>query len=172
MVLALLEQGAGGFHRVGDDVGQLHVLFLELDLPPGDAGDVEKVVDKADEVTDLPLDDRPLALGGVDAAQLHELQRRQDGRERIAQLVAEHRDELVLRTIRALGVATGVGELGHVGGDDDDPAGLAVAVDHRLIHELEERLLRRSAGSAVQQDPHGTAGERLPRAPHARRGAP
>ena len=166
MVLALLEQGAGGFDRVGDDVGQLHVLFLEVDLSARDAGHVEEVADEADEVADLPLDDRALALGGVDAAQLHELQRRQDGGERIAQLVAEHRDELVLRTIRALGVAAGVGQLGHVGGDHDDPVGLAIAVDHRLIHELEERLLRRSAGSAIQQDPPGAAGERLSRSPH------
>ena len=65
-------------------------------------------------MADLPLDDRALALGGVDAAQLHELQRRQDRRERIAQLVTEHREELVLRAVRALGVAPGVGQLGHV----------------------------------------------------------
>ena len=167
IVLALFEQRAGGLHGSGDDVGQLHVLFLELDLPPGDAGDVEKVIDKADEVTDLPLDDRPLAFGGIDAAQLHELQRRQDGRERIAQLVAQHGDELVLRTIRAFGVAACVGELGHFGGDDDDAAGLPVAVQHRLIDQPEERFFRRPAGAAVQQGPDGTADERLPGAPHA-----
>ena len=39
------------------------------------------------------------------AAQLHQLQRGQDRRQRIAQLVAEHREELVLRAVRLLGVA-------------------------------------------------------------------
>ena len=47
----------------------------------------------------------PLALDGVDAAQLHQLQRREDRRERIAQLVTEHGEELVLGAVRVLGRA-------------------------------------------------------------------
>ena len=43
-----------------------------------------------------------LLLDAALAAQLHQLQRGQDRRERIAQLVAEHGQELVLGAVRRL----------------------------------------------------------------------
>ena len=57
----------------------------------------------ADQVLDLALDDAALALGGVHAAQPQQLQRREDRRERVAQLVAEHRQELVLGAVGGFG---------------------------------------------------------------------
>ena len=61
------------------------------------------------------------------AAQLHQLQRRQDRRQRIAQLVPEHREELVLRAVGGLGGLTQLVDLlarahllGDVRGDDED----------------------------------------------------
>ena len=40
------------------------------------------------------------------AAQPHQLQRRQDRRQRVAQLVAQHRQELVLGAVRPLSAAS------------------------------------------------------------------
>ena len=53
-------------------------------------------------------------------AQTHQLQRRQNRRQRVAQFVAEHRQEFVFRPVRRFGVAPGVGQLGHVERDDRD----------------------------------------------------
>ena len=45
----------GGFHHGR----QTHRFDVEPQLAAGDAGDVEQVVDEADELTDLSLDDLP-----------------------------------------------------------------------------------------------------------------
>ena len=52
---------------------------------------------------DLALDDVALAADVAVAAHAHQLERGDDRRERVAQLVAEHREELVLRAARRLG---------------------------------------------------------------------
>ena len=84
-----------------------------------------------------------LALGAV-AAQLHQLQRGDDRRQRVAQLVAEHREELVLGAVRALGGAPEIFELlprphliGDVGGDDEHARDLAVGATKRRVDEVE-----------------------------------
>ena len=100
---ALLEQRAGHLDRLRDHLGELDELGLQLDLAARDARDVEQVVDQPRQVVDLALDDGALALRARLAAQPHQLQRRQDRRQRVAQLVAEHRQELVLRAVGALG---------------------------------------------------------------------
>ena len=51
----------------------------------------------------LASDDRTLTLRVVVTAELHQLKGREDGRERVAQLVPEHRQKLVLRSIGLLG---------------------------------------------------------------------
>ena len=48
--LPLLEQRARHLDRLGDDLGQLDRLALELDLAARDARDVEQIVDQADQV--------------------------------------------------------------------------------------------------------------------------
>ena len=154
-VVALLEQRAGHLDRFRDHLGHLDDLGLQLDAAAGDAGDVEQVVHQAREVVDLPLDDRAFALRSRLAAQLHQLQRRQDRRQRIAQLVSEHREELVLGPVRALrGHAQAVDLLArrhlrrHVGGDDEDPLDLPGHVAERRIDEVEverSRTRRRRA---------------------------
>jgi len=53
-------------------------------------------------MVDLTLDDVARPLGPFGALQLHQLQRRQNGGERIAQLVTQHRKEFVLRAVGAL----------------------------------------------------------------------
>ena len=56
----------------------------------------------------LAIDHVLLAGDAPVAAQLHQLERGEDGRERVAQLVAEHGEELVL------GRASGLGPLARV----------------------------------------------------------
>ena len=53
---------------------------------------------------------RSRSLGRA-VAPRHDLERRDDRRERVAQLVAEHREELVLGAVRDLGVAQRVARL-------------------------------------------------------------
>jgi hypothetical protein len=65
---------------------------------------VEQVVDHARQVRDLALDDATLPPLVRTVAPGHDLERSDDGRERIAQLVAEHGEELVLGTVGDLGV--------------------------------------------------------------------
>ena len=92
----LLEQRASDLRRLGEDVADLHRLLAQLHLAAGDPRDVEQVVHQPDEVPGLALDHFLLAQDPAVAAQLHQLERGEDRRERIAQLVAEHRQELVL----------------------------------------------------------------------------
>jgi hypothetical protein len=101
LVMALFEERAGQLDSLGHDLRELERMAPQLDLPLGHAGDVEQVVHEAREVTHLPLDDDALALHRVRAfAQAHELQGGQDRRKGIAQLVAQHGQELVFGPAR------------------------------------------------------------------------
>src|SRR6185295_19576796 len=116
--------------------------------------DVQQVVDQPGEVDDLPLDGlaspRPLLVGGSEGA--HDVEAGADRRQWVAQLVAEHGQELVLA-----------------------PAGLAerrlgpfaigdVAVDPRRPHEATHRVADRREGEgdveplAVLAHPRGLEG--------------
>src|SRR5690606_6460565 len=72
----------------------------ERDPAPGDPRDVEEVVHEAHEQAGLPLDDLALAQPRVAEAKLEELERAHQRRERVAELVAQHGEELVLRPVR------------------------------------------------------------------------
>jgi hypothetical protein len=71
----------------------------ELDPALADAGDVEEVVDEPGELVDAALRDLEGALAprGLDPRAHHGVP---DDRERVAELVAEHGQELVLRSVR------------------------------------------------------------------------
>ena len=56
-LLFLFEQGLHGFHRRGDDLRHVHALGDQHDLAARDARHVEQVIDEADHVLQLPLDD-------------------------------------------------------------------------------------------------------------------
>src|SRR5436190_8475982 len=89
---------------MGDDLGELDRLLLQHDLALADARDVEELVHQPRELRHLAVDhvarhDQAL-LGGGDAP--HELHGVLDRRERIPQLVREHRQELVLAAVRVL----------------------------------------------------------------------
>ena len=53
---------AAALDGVGDQGGELHPFLAELDLAPGDAGDVQQVVHQARHVAGLPAGERESAL--------------------------------------------------------------------------------------------------------------
>ena len=86
--------------------------------------------------------------------------RRHDRRERIAQLVAEHREELVLGPVGRLRLPAGLGQLRDLEDDDGDAVHAPAFVEDRLIDEIEKNLLRLRL-AAGQQQAHRTADEGL-----------
>jgi hypothetical protein len=97
LMISLLENRTRHLERSHHHLSDLDALLAQLDLSARDARDVEQIVDQPHEMRDLPFDD--LLLVRRRAAQPHQLKGRDDRRERIAQLVAEHREKLVLRAI-------------------------------------------------------------------------
>ena len=99
-----------------DRLGHVERLSIQPDLSGDHALDVEQIVDQMRDVADLPRDHlvragRRLPLG---VRQLEHADGIADRAERIAQLVGQHRQELVLRAAVALGavaVAVGLEEL-------------------------------------------------------------
>ena len=82
-----------------DQPADLDRLPLQLDLAARDARDVEQIVDQPRQVARLPLDQRALLDEDLLALQAHQVQRRQDRRQRVAQLVPEQRHEFVLGAV-------------------------------------------------------------------------
>lgn len=103
-VVALADRGLGGFHRLAHDHGQVHRLPLQGHQPAGDAAHVHQVVDERDHVVDLALHhfaqalDRLLVVGRA----LHHFECVAQRCERVAQLVREDGDELVLAAVGVL----------------------------------------------------------------------
>ncbi len=93
-----------------DDPGDLGQRGVELDLAPRDPRDVEQIVDEPGHVRGLPPDD--LLLARSVTAQPHQLERGQDRRQGIAQLVPEERQEVVLGAIGGLGFGPGLSLVG------------------------------------------------------------
>ena len=79
---------------------------LQRHLAAGEAGHIEQVVDEPHHVSDLSLEHLALALEDLRIAQLHQLERGHGRRQRVAQLVPEHGEELVLGLVGVLGLAT------------------------------------------------------------------
>ena len=100
-----------------DDRLAAHGSCARLDRAARDARDVEQVVDQPRQVQRLAVDDvaRPLSCGlSIDAAR-HDLDGVADRRERIAQLVREDREELVLVPVGSLQRGLGARALGDLG---------------------------------------------------------
>src|SRR5438309_5315885 len=100
-VAALVDERARALDRLLDHGAQEERLLAKLDLPAGDARDVEEIVDQPRHVLDLSLDDlagprHAALLALVDA---HDPQRGRHRCERIPELVAEHREKLILAPI-------------------------------------------------------------------------
>ena len=103
-------------------LGQIERPSIQVDLSGDHTFDVEQVIDQMGEVADLPHDHAARAGFGFSAAVRHleHLDGAVDGADRIAQLVGQHRQELVLHAAVALGAvagAVGLVELAEVGHD-------------------------------------------------------
>src|SRR5690606_30370886 len=94
-VVAAHRFGLGHFHRAGDDAGQVHARGGQADLSAGDAADVEQVVDEPGQLGHLAVDDVAATLDvlRLDVFQLHHRYRIGDRRQRVAEFMAEHRQE-------------------------------------------------------------------------------
>ena len=92
-------------HAPGD-LGEVDGLQAQHDLAGHHARDVEQIVDDPREVLHLAADDVAGARAGVVAAGRagQHVGGAADGAERVAQLVAQHREELVLRAVRRFGL--------------------------------------------------------------------
>ena len=103
--LALHEPGALVLGRAMRELVQIEPLALELDLPVRDARDVEQIVDEPRQLPHLPMEDRLRSRRLLAARRgvIEEVQAVADGRERVAQLVREHREELVLLAVAPRG---------------------------------------------------------------------
>ena len=79
----------------------VHRLLAQLELVLRDPRDVEQVVDQADHVLHLAFGMCRARSTSAASSRVepHDLQRAADRRERVAQLVREHRQELVLATV-------------------------------------------------------------------------
>ena len=104
-----IDDRAAGLHGVGDDHGHIDHFLLEPDLAPGDPGDLQQIVHKLRQLLDLVVDHVASPAKGrvFRPALLHDLDGVADRGQGIAQLVAEHRQELVLAGV-GLGQLAGV----------------------------------------------------------------
>src|ERR1700716_2145821 len=103
-VTARLYQRLHGLHGARDQHGELGRLLGQVDSAARDARHIEQVVDQAREMRELPLDHvpRPAQLWIGNRLHAHELHCIENRRQRIAQLVREHREKLVLVAVRRL----------------------------------------------------------------------
>ncbi len=155
--------------RTLDDGRELQRLAPQMELAARHARDVEQVVEQVRHLRDLPIDDVAapdhlrVALGG--AAQ--HLDRIADRRERVAQLVRERRDEVVLLAIGLAQRLLGVLALGDVHRDAEaahrlaggvvldlaavaDPGRAAVGLQDAEL-EGERLVLRDRLGAALHE---------------------
>jgi hypothetical protein len=132
-VAAPVDERPARLERARRDDAEVDGLAAEPEPALGDARDVEQVVDQPHELADLAVDDvaAPRDDRGVLGLRAHELDDVADRGQRVAQLVREHRQEVVLA---AVGVAQrllephGLGDVGQRAADDARVA-LAVALD-------------------------------------------
>ena len=101
MMHPLLDDGTRHLDCLDHHLDEFHRFELELDLAARDARHVEQIVDQAHQVMDLALDDLALAPKRIAAAHLHQVERSQNRRERIAQLMPQHREEFIFGAIGA-----------------------------------------------------------------------
>jgi hypothetical protein len=128
-VLAAVEIGAARIDRRFDDLGSADPVAAQFEHAARDARDVEQVVDQARHLRDLALDhfDRFLDFRIRQALQVEGGVAHR--RERVAKLVREDRDELVLAAAGFLALQLGTFAVRDVAPDfrcaDDATAGVA-----------------------------------------------
>ncbi|HEV7447944.1 MAG TPA: hypothetical protein VGO18_35590 [Steroidobacteraceae bacterium] len=120
--LALGEDRGGSPH----EVAKIEHAPLESDFAGHDATDIEQVIHQPRQVLNLPPNDEPRtrSCARVCFCRFQHLDRRGDGTERIAQLVCQHRHELVLGLALLLGAIAAtlrIQQLAEIGNDEISP---------------------------------------------------
>lgn len=100
-VLHLIEGRLRGDDRLMEHFGELDRFHSKLDAAARDSRHVEQVVDEAGQMRQLATHDGQLVVERLAAlaSDTDELKRGHDRRKRIAQLVGEHRQKLVLAPV-------------------------------------------------------------------------
>src|SRR5256885_220372 len=98
---ALVDKGPRALDRPLDHRAQEKGLLPKLDLSARDARDVEQVIDQPGHVLDLSLHDlaRPRDAVWLALVDAHDLQCGRHRRQRVSELVPEHREELIFAAI-------------------------------------------------------------------------
>ena len=88
-------------YRTMDELVEVKTLLLQANLVARDAGHVEQVVDQVRQLRGLALDHPEGAAGLVPTGSgtVEDVEAVLDGRQRVAQLVREHRQEFILALI-------------------------------------------------------------------------
>ena len=102
---AVLDEETRRLHGVLDDLHQSDTLPVQSEATLRDLRDVEEVFDQPIELLRLPPRDVQRSLG-LSAVEPDTDDRVPDRRHRVAQLVTEHRQELVLGATRRLRLGT------------------------------------------------------------------
>ena len=133
-----LEFRARRLDGVVEDLAQVDVLQPEVDVAARDARDVDQVVDDTRQHGGLALDHfmQPRDLGAV-LRSVQQLERIGDRRERVAQLVAEHREELVLALILLAQQPLGALALGDVARRFEHQRHVVVGMRQR-VHRVDD----------------------------------
>ncbi len=102
-----------GLHRVGDDGGDGDDFLMKADLAPGHPGNFQQIVNELCELPRLMVDHvaRPAEGMVFRTALLHDLDGIANGGQRVAQLVPQHRQELVLAGVSLTQLAGVLAEL-------------------------------------------------------------
>ena len=116
LMMRRLDEAAAGLDRAPQHDRDLDSLLAELDFATSDAGHLEEVVDEPHHVVDLALHElaHPLRVRMVACCEPQDVQRIADRSERIAQLVREDRQELVLAAVGLLERLLGALAIGDV----------------------------------------------------------
>ena len=88
-------EGPMRLHAALDQLGQVDRHSDDGDLSQSQPGEIQEVVDQPRQQVGLPADHSALAGQRLGILVLHQLDRRQHRRQRVAQLVAEHRQETI-----------------------------------------------------------------------------
>src|SRR5690348_3102062 len=124
---ALVDERADGFQRHRDDGTEIDACAAQLELAARDARHVEQVVEQQRHVLHLPLDHllAPAALRIARVRGARQPRCLADGGERIAQLVRERRQKLVLAPVGVTQCIGGFDELSDIGAAADGTQELA-----------------------------------------------
>ena len=142
--LALFRQeGSAHLDRAAQNLGAVAGLFSQLDLALAHARDIEQIVEQTLHVLDLLGDDGAAVFGLfrlLISQQAKDLDRAEDGRQRIPQLVRQHGQELVLARVDLAHALLDLRALGDVlaGAQqaDGSPRCVAFDVDPGVDHAL------------------------------------